>query len=193
MFLRPHFLLLFSLGLPAFAGSSIPGIHNFYEVNTHVYRGAQPHGDGFQYLAKIGVKTVVDLRERDMRSEIEERLVAAAGMKYVSVPMTGLNPPTEAEISKLLGILEDDTAGPVFVHCKRGADRTGTVIAAYRIDHDGWDNARALREAMAFRMSVLQLPRQNYIRTFQSRIVEAKTGLGSTALTLAASSAVGAQ
>src|SRR6266852_3832443 len=127
---------LFALVLPAFAGSSASGIKNFYQVDEHVYRGAQPTDEGFQYLAKIGVKTVVDLREADERSQAEERLVTAAGMKYVSVPMTGLTPPTEAEITRILGILEDDSAGAVFVHCKRGADRTGAVIAAYRIDHE---------------------------------------------------------
>lgn len=45
------------------------------------------------------------------------------------------------------GLLNDSMNGPVFVHCERGADRTGTVIAAYRISQDPWENKRALREA----------------------------------------------
>ena len=88
-------------------------------------------------------------------------------MHYVNVPMTGLTPPTRAEITRILVLLEDATAGAVFVHCMRGADRTGAVIAAYRIDHDHWDNDRALKEAMSFGMSFFQLPRQNFIRKFQ--------------------------
>ena len=88
-------------------------------------------------------------------------------MQYVNVPMTGLTPPTEAEITRILALLEDAKAGAVFVHCMRGADRTGAVIAAYRIDHDHWDNYRALKEAMSFGMSFFQLPRQNFIRKFQ--------------------------
>ena len=148
-FLRRSGVVLFGLSLPVFAGSAVQSIHNFYQVDNHVYRGAQPDEEGFQYLAKIGVKTVVDLRASDGRSREERKLVAAAGMNYVQVPMTGLTPPTEDEITNVLRILEDSSTGPVFVHCKRGADRTGTVIAAYRIDHDGWDNARALSEAMS--------------------------------------------
>lgn len=173
-------ILVFALALPAFAGSSVQGIKNFYQVDEHVYRGAQPTDEGFQYLAKIGVKTVIDLREADERSQAEERVVRNAGMKYVNVPMTGLTPPTEAEITRILGILEDDNTGAVFVHCKRGADRTGAVIASYRIDHDRWDNVRALGEAMARGMSFLQLPRQRYIRTFQSRTIEARTAVSAT-------------
>jgi protein tyrosine/serine phosphatase len=178
--------LLFALALPALAGSLPEGIKNFYQVDQNVYRGAQPTGGGFKYLAKIGVKTVIDLRAADERSESEESMVTAEGMKYVSVPMTGLTAPTEAQISRILGILEADT-GPVFVHCKRGADRTGVVIASYRIDHDGWDNAHALSEAKARGMSFFQFPRMSYISAFQPRTLDAKTSadgnVASTALT----------
>jgi len=95
-------------------------------------------------------------------------------MQYVNAPMTGLTPPTEAQISKILALLEDNTTRPVFVHCKRGADRTGAVIAAYRIDQDHWDNARALKEAMSRGMSFFQFPRQSYILRFQPRAIEPK-------------------
>jgi tyrosine-protein phosphatase SIW14 len=169
-----NLLLTFALALPVFAGTSTPGIENFHQVNSHVFRGAQPSEEGFRYLANLGVKTVVDLRESDTRSRTEEQQVTAAGMKYINVPMTGLTPPTQAEIASILAILENDSEGAVFVHCKRGADRTGAVIASYRIDHDGWDNTRALSEAKADGMSVFQLPRQDYIRTFQARKLEAK-------------------
>jgi protein-tyrosine phosphatase len=164
-------LLVF--GLPAFA-ASVPGIKNFDQVDAHVYRGAQPTDEGFQYLAKLGVKTVIDLRETNGRSEAEDRDVTGAGMKYINVPMTGLTAPTEGEIARILSMLEDTTSGPVFVHCRRGADRTGAVIAAYHIDHDKWDNTRALRDAKAHRMSFFELPRQSFIKDFQPRAAESK-------------------
>jgi tyrosine-protein phosphatase SIW14 len=164
---------LFLLGLPILASSSVSGVGNFYQVDEHVYRGAQPTPEGFQYLASIGVKTVLDLREADGRSREERRLVTVAGMHYVNVPMTGLTPPSEEQITNILALLEDSAVGPVFVHCKRGADRTGAVIAAYRINHDHWNNQRALTEAMACKMSFVQLPRQNFIKRFQPRTIHA--------------------
>jgi protein-tyrosine phosphatase len=151
----------------ALAVSSVQGINNFHQVNESVYRGAQPTSEGFENLAKIGVKTVLDLRENGERSSREAELVASLGMRYVNVPMTGLTPPTSAEITRILVLLEAPTTGSVFVHCMRGADRTGAVIAAYRIDHDHWDNNRALNEAMSLGMSFFQLPRQNFIRKFR--------------------------
>ncbi|MDR3677961.1 MAG: tyrosine-protein phosphatase [Acidobacteriota bacterium] len=161
------FAVLFLFSLPALAGPSVPGINNFSQVDEHVYRGAQPTTEGFQYLAKIGVETVLDLREGGERATGEELLVTSLGMKYVNVPMTALTPPTKAEITRILVLLEDAKAGAVFVHCMRGADRTGAVIAAYRIDHGHWDNDRALKEAMSFGMGFYQFPRQKFIRKFQ--------------------------
>ncbi len=163
-------------GLPvawAASPSTTPGINNFHQIDTQVYRGAQPTAEGFHYLSSIGVKVILDLREHDQRSADEEKVVTAAGMKYVNVPMTGMTPPTDPQIRQILKLLEDSTAGPVFVHCKRGADRTGAVIAAYRIDHDKWDNTRALNEAMDDRMSSFQFKRQAYIRSFHSLAADA--------------------
>jgi protein-tyrosine phosphatase len=157
-------------GLPVWA-ASVPGIDNFYQVNQKVYRGAQPTDDGFKYLSSVGVKLVIDLREHDQRAAHEESVVKADGMQYLNVPMTGMTPPTAAEMSKILALLEDGNSGPVFVHCKRGADRTGAVIAAYRIDHDQWENSRALSEAMGNRMSKLQFQRQKFIREYQGKPV----------------------
>jgi protein tyrosine/serine phosphatase len=165
---------LLALTLPVFGGS-VQGIRNFYKVDEHVYRGAQPTDEGFRYLAKIGIKTVIDLRGASEGRRNEESVVSAAGMKYINIPMTGLTPPSEAEITRILGMLEDGATGPIFVHCQRGADRTGAVIASYRIDHDGWDNARALKEAMSNGMSFFQIPRQSFIRNFQPRTVATKT------------------
>ena len=166
--------------LPALAGS--PGIKNFHQVDQTLYRGGQPTKAGFDELVKMGVKTVIDLREAGKRSLKEASLVTAAGMQYINVPMTGLTPPTAAEIAKILGILENQGAGAVFVHCQRGADRTGAVIAAYRIDHDHWENTRALSEATALGMSFFQLPRKNFIRGFQARTVEAQAAPSSATL-----------
>lgn len=163
---RAQFVFL-AVSAPLLAQQPLEGIKNFFQVDQHVYRGAQPNKPGFELLAKLGVKTVISLREAGRKAHQEEKLVTAAGMRYINVPMTGLTPPSDTEIKKLLGLLEDRTSGPVFVHCKRGADRTGAVIGAYRVDHDGWSNTEALKEAMARGMSSFQHPRQNYIRDFQ--------------------------
>jgi tyrosine-protein phosphatase SIW14 len=152
--------------LPALAGSPVSGIKDFDRVDERVYRGTQPAAEGFAYLAKLGIKTILDLREGGARSTDEQRVVTALGMRYINVPMSGLTPPTGDQTNQVLALLEDILAGPVFVHCLRGHDRTGAVIAAYHIHHDRWDNARALEDAVAHGMSWLQFPRKQYILSF---------------------------
>jgi tyrosine-protein phosphatase SIW14 len=161
-------LSLFALvSLPAHAGD-LRGVPNFQELNSHVMRGAQPTEEGFAVLAKRGVKTIVDLRRPDEHSvEAERRVVESLGMRYVNVPMHGVVPPTDTQISKVLGFLNDRSAGPVFVHCKRGADRTGGVIACYRMQHDGWDNRKAMKEAKKKGMAWTQLGIKAYVMTYR--------------------------
>ena len=158
-----------SLVSTGFAATVVQGVGNFQKVDEHVYRGAQPSAEGFRNLSKLGIKTVIDLREPGGRSEWEQRVVSSAGMRYVSVPMRGMATPSNESMIKVLGLMEDSNAGPVFVHCRRGADRTGGVIACYRVEHDKWKSDRALAEARAMGMRWFEFAIQNYVRRYQPR------------------------
>jgi tyrosine-protein phosphatase SIW14 len=154
-----------ALGLATLQAGSlpdVPGVPNFHQVDEHVYRGAQPRGQGFASLAKIGIHTVIDLRGESS----EENAVQSAGMRYVRLPWREFRAPTDPQIEALLALLDDSSEWPVFVHCRRGADRTGTAIACYRIAHDHWSNQQALAEAKTFGMSSLEVAMQRYILHF---------------------------
>ncbi len=148
--------------------SSVP---NLQVVNDHILRGGQPTAGGFQNLAERGVKTVVDLRwlnEHDIPHE--KRTVEEDGMRFVSVPMKGIGAPTDEQVSEALGVLEDSRSWPVFVHCRRGSDRTGTVVACYRISHDHWTNRQALEEAKTYGLSRFERAMRSFIEHFQPAV-----------------------
>ena len=151
----------------AWASSQSDNLPNFQKVDDHVYRGAQPTNSGFKGLAERGIKTVVDLRDIGEHSQADEqKVVTDLGMRYVSIPMQGMSTPKNDQVAAVLALFNDVTSGPVFVHCKRGADRTGTVIAVYRISHDGWENKRALSEAKSYGMSIFERAMQHYVTDY---------------------------
>jgi tyrosine-protein phosphatase SIW14 len=143
-------------------------LSNFQAVNESLSRGAQPSADGFRELAKSGVHTVLDLRGAGGRSSEEAKLVRSLGMQYVNIPLDGLKAPTAEEVSKVFAVLNDQSAGKIFVHCRRGADRTGTVLALYRIQHDHWTNQQALSEAKTMKMAAAERSMQKFVLNYSA-------------------------
>jgi protein tyrosine/serine phosphatase len=68
-------------------------------------------------------------------------------------------------VAVLLALIKTLPA-PVFVHCRPGCDRTGTIIACYRIRQGGWPNEAALEEARKYGLSKLEHGMTKYIRDF---------------------------
>lgn len=154
-------------------------IHRFYRVDDHVWRGAQPSEEGLRALATNGAKTILDLRPAEERSGKEQKEAESLGMKYLNDPMNGFSAPTEEQIRNALDTLNDQAAWPVFVHCQYGEDRTGMVIACYRIQHDGWDNRKALNEAEKIGMHPWERGMHKYILQFHAEIQPGRERVGS--------------
>ena len=141
------------------------GILNFGKVSEHLYRGAEPDAAGVKNLKQLGIATIIDLRNgREVRAE-EAKDAATEGITYTNVPFAGLGRPTDKQVAQVLAIIEA-SPGPVFVHCEHGCDRTGTVIASYRIRHDGWSGEAAQKEADIYGMSKLEVGMRGFIAQF---------------------------
>lgn len=125
---------------------SLRAIKNFHIVSNGVYRGAQPTADGIEWLARIGVKTVVSLRCGKRAAAAEKAAVEAAGMTYVNFRLSYWKIPSEETIDQFLELVDDSNNRPVFVHCFHGADRTGLLVACYRIARMGWSFQEAYDE-----------------------------------------------
>ncbi len=158
--------LVFLVRLAIAAGFETAHIRNFGAVNENIFRGGAPTSEALQELKALGVKLVLDLRE-DGQGRLEEKnKVEQLGLRYEHIPMRVMSAPRPAEIEQALSLLLREQSAKIYIHCLRGKDRTGTVIACYRIQHDGWDNRRALAEAKDYGMSSLERAMQSFILHF---------------------------
>jgi len=151
--------------------AGFPELPNFHKVDDNLFRGGQPAAEGgVARLKTLGIRTIVNLRyERDL-VDSEGAEASAAGINYVNVPMRGLNRPTDAQIARVLSLIDDPSARPVFVHCKAGCDRTGAVVACYRIARAKWTAEKAIREALDYGMMKAEVFKRAFIREFYAKL-----------------------
>lgn len=122
------------------------GVPNFGQVTPTLYRGGLLNDTGLKALAKMGVKVVVDVRA-DSKSEKE--MAKSLGMEYVAIPWHCPWPHDEVFV-KFLKVLQENQGKKVFVHCRLGDDRTGMMVAAYRMAVEGWTADEAMNEMRTF-------------------------------------------
>src|SRR5262245_12259235 len=83
--------------------------------------------------------------------------------------MPGLSAPSDEQVNRVLSIIDSPDNQPVFIHCKRGSDRTGTIAAVYRISHDGWTADRAITEAKQYGLSWTEFGMKGYISDYHKQ------------------------
>ncbi len=151
---------------PAFAYDPV-GIPNYEQVNANLYRGGRPEQAGLAELAKMGVKTVINLQGGDLRSAwafvdrrtepgelpeniaIEGEQVKALHMNYINFPIDSVDKIDAQEdqwIKQILVDVQNPALQPVFVHCEHGKDRTGLIVALERVQFEKWSPSDAHAE-----------------------------------------------
>lgn len=122
------------------------GIVQFTRVDATVACGGETSPEAFAALAAEGFRSVINLRLPGEPGVAEEaRVVEAAGLRYVHLPLDGAAPdPAVAE--RFLEVIAEPELAPVYIHCA-SANRVGAVWAIKRVVHDGWTRERALDEA----------------------------------------------
>lgn len=118
-------------------------IDNWYQVSADLYRCAQPDAEAMRALEAFGIRAVVNLREYHS----DARVAAGTKLALIEVPLDAGDLTYQELTVALRAILE--APKPAVVHCWHGSDRTGAMIAAWRVAVDGWTPAEALDEMVA--------------------------------------------
>lgn len=121
------------------------GVPNFYQVTPQLYRASQPDAQGFAGLEAMGLRSVLSLRQ----TLDDKSLAAGTRLVLRRVPMKTRHVGEQNGAKVVLAIRALRAGmqeGPVLVHCRHGADRTGLIVALWRILYEGWSRQAAIDE-----------------------------------------------
>ncbi len=131
-----------------------------------VYRSGQMNADGFRDARdRLGIRTVICLRDDDPDPEVdlgylpgsgtvkESELCRRLGMRFVFiapdlVPRRSVPARRPEAVERFLEVMDNEDSYPVLIHCQAGLNRTGVMVAVYRMEYQGWDVPRAFQEAL---------------------------------------------
>lgn len=113
---------------------------NLYQVDEGVFRSEQPDAKAFQDISGLGIKEVLNLRE--YHSDDDEAKGLPLKLHHIKIDTAAI---TEDQLVEALRYIQNSD-GPILVHCWHGSDRTGAVIAAYRVIIQGWSRDAAIDE-----------------------------------------------
>ena len=117
-----------------------PNFKNLYKVTTGIYRSDQPSKKGMEELEKLGIKTILNLRNH--RNDNMESRKTALILRRVKINAWKMDYSQLVEALKIM----KNSEKPILVHCLHGSDRTGAVIAGYRIAYENWTKEEAISE-----------------------------------------------
>jgi len=115
-------------------------LDNLYKFDEGVYRSEQPSKKDFQALEAYGIKEVLSLRRfHSDNDEAEGTNITLHRLK------THAHSISEKQVIEALKIIKD-RQGPILIHCRHGSDRTGAVLAMYRIVFQNYTKEQAIEE-----------------------------------------------
>ena len=162
------------LEVPAASLASQPrprGIFNFGQVTPALFRGGQPTRDGYRELKQMGVEFVVSFRHERGENSLERRAVEALGMRFVSLPWHSWDTPADDQVSSFFVLLAANRQSKFFIHCQQGRDRTGVMVALYRVAVDHWCTESAVAEMKAYHYHHFFFPQlETYVENFPQRL-----------------------
>jgi hypothetical protein len=142
---------------------ALPGVRNFGKIDESVFRGQRPESlQGIRSLKKEGVTLIVDMIDNPvMQGDItrEQAWANKTGIRYINLK-TGVKNLDMKQIRKIIAEIDAEVnpadgrpPGKVFIHCARGADRTGVVDAVWNVTHNDWSAREALAKMRQYRWS----------------------------------------
>src|SRR5262249_42995362 len=137
-------------------------------------RGAQPTAKGFQELAALGVKCVLDVAG----GTGDDGIIEKGSLRLFHVPMSAFGLRDDRVLEALKG-MTDPKNRPLLIHCQQGADRRGAMVALYRVVVGGGTAEKAVEEMPrgGYHHSALWKDLETYVLKADAAAIRKKLGL----------------
>jgi uncharacterized protein (TIGR01244 family) len=147
---------------------NVAGVTNFARLETTIACAGATKATAVPDLKKMGFASIINLREAsEAGADVEGEAAAAkaAGINYTHIPFN-VNSPAPDAVERFLAAVTKPENAPAFIHCA-GGGRAATMWAIKRMQLDGWDQQKAIDEALALGMNseVLKTFAINYAQT----------------------------
>lgn len=121
---------------------TLPGstLQNFHRIDSGVYRSDQPNNADFKALEAYGIREVLNLR--NFHNDKDEAEGTSLVLHHIRTNAFSIS---KKQLTEAMQIIKN-RQGPILIHCLHGSDRTGAVIALYRMVFMNVPKEEAIRE-----------------------------------------------
>ena len=128
-------------GNPPSASSPAGPPENFARVDDRVFRSGQPDRKQLEFLVNNhDIKSLLTLRQ----NHDDESEARGLPLRLYRIPMRAGNI-RRSQMIEALAVLRD-APKPILIHCWHGSDRTGFIVALYRMVFQSWARERVIDE-----------------------------------------------
>ncbi|KAG2560788.1 hypothetical protein PVAP13_8KG085700 [Panicum virgatum] len=106
------------------------------ELEVAFWRGGQVSEEGLAWLLEKGFKTIVDLREEDVKDDLYlsavQEAVGSGKIDVINMPVEIGTAPSAEQVQQFAALVADGAKKPIYLHSQEGVSRTSAMVSRWK-------------------------------------------------------------
>ncbi|KAM0908943.1 hypothetical protein ACQ4PT_015127 [Festuca glaucescens] len=116
--------------------STVPDDSTTDELEVAFWRGGQVSVEGLAWLLAKGFRTIVDLREEDVKDDLYlsavGEAVSSGKIEVVNLPVEIGTAPSAEQVQQFAALVSDGAKKPIYLHSKEGIGRASAMVSRWK-------------------------------------------------------------